>query len=272
MSGKTLGKISANLIKTLYNKNKAIFSIADVQKITNKNVNQAADLLSELVKRNVISRLKAGKYIIVPQELGSVNDYIGNWLIAGKEVVNSPDYYIAFYTAMDFWGMVTHPINKIFVATPKRQIVPKEMKERLQFIFINKKFIFGVKETWISKQNKVRISNIEKTILDALFHPEYCGGITEIAIGIFLVREKIDWERLFRYVRKYNKNVVAKRLGYILEILNIINKEILSGLRKYIKNRYDLFDPLLPDKKLAKNKWRLIDNVSPEQIRKNIIY
>ena len=272
MSKKTLGKISANLIKTLYNKNKAVFSIADVQKIINKNINEASDLLSELVKRNIISRLKAGKYIIIPQELGDVDNYIGNWLIAGKEAVNSSKYYIAFYTAMDFWGMVTHPINKIFVATPKRQIIPKEMRDRLQFIFINKKFIFGVKETWINKQNKVRISNIEKTILDALFHPEYCGGITEIATGIFLNKDKIDWKGLVEYVKKYNKNVIAKRLGYILEILDIGDKKTLNELKGYVKDRYDLFDPLLPDKRLAKNKWRLIDNVTPEQIRKNISY
>jgi len=51
MAIKTLGKVSANLIKTLYDQNKVIFSIADVQKITRKNNREAADLLSELAKR-----------------------------------------------------------------------------------------------------------------------------------------------------------------------------------------------------------------------------
>ena len=106
MSKKTLGKISANLIKILYNKNKAVFSITDVQKIINKNINKTSDLLSELVKRNIISRLKAGKYIIIPQELGDVDNYIGNWLIAGKEIVNTSKYYIAFYTAMDLLAKI----------------------------------------------------------------------------------------------------------------------------------------------------------------------
>ena len=111
---------------------------------------------------------------------------------------------------------------------------------------------------------------MEKTILDCLLHPEYCGGIIEIATGIYLVRNKINYKKLFQYVEKYNKNVVAKRLGYILEILGIGNKEISRDLRKYVKERYDLFDPHLPKKNLNKNDWRLIDNISPEQIKKII--
>jgi len=272
MAIKTLGKVSANLIKTLYDQNKVIFSIADVQKITRKNNREAADLLSELAKRKVISRLKAGKYLIIPQEIGAVEKYIGNWLVAAKSIANSPDYYIAFYTAMDYWGMVTHPITKIFVATPKRQISPKEMKNRLHFVFVNKKFVFGVNEEWIGKQEKVRISDVEKTILDGLFHPEYCGGITEIAGGIFMAREKINWQKILQCVKKYGKNVIAKRLGYILEILKIGDNRILYELKEYIKGRYDLFDPTLPAKKKAKNNWRLVDNISPEQIKKIISF
>ncbi|MBU4369825.1 hypothetical protein KKG58_03645 [Patescibacteria group bacterium] len=267
---KTIGKTSANLIEELYKQNKVIFNIEDVKKITNLSYFSAGRLISELKKREIISSLKKGRHIIIPQEIGSVKKYIGNWFIAAKEIVNSQEYYISFYSAMSFWGMVTHPVNKIFISTSKRQITPKEMKGFLKFVFVDKKFIFGIVEKWIDKQKKVRFSDMEKTILDCLLHPEYCGGIAEIATGIYLVKDKIDFKKLFQYVRKYNKNVVAKRLGYILEILGIGNKEIYQNLRKYVKERYDLFDPCLPKKNLNRNDWRLIDNVSPEQIKKII--
>ena len=139
MSNKTLGKVSTNLIQTLYEKDKVIFNIKDTQAIINKDERATADLLSELVKRNLISRLKRGKYIIIPQEIGSVKKYVGNWFIAAKEIVNSREYYISFYSTMDFWGMVTHPVNKIFISTPKRQMIPKEMKGFLKFVFVDKK-------------------------------------------------------------------------------------------------------------------------------------
>jgi predicted transcriptional regulator of viral defense system len=263
---KTLGKVSANLISWLYDENKPVFKICDVQRILGKGYNEATDLLSKLVKRGIVTRLKSGKFLIVPQELGSAEQYIGNWYVAAREVVNSPDYYIAFYSAMHYWGMLTQPLIKIFVASPHRQIVPQEMKEKLVLIFVKNKFIWGVKDEWVTRDEKVRISDLEKTIIDALAHPQYCGGITEIAKGIWLTKNKIDYVKLSNYVNKYNKNAVAKRLGYILEILNMGQQDLIYELKKYVKNRYDLFDPTLPEKRTDKNNWRLIDNVGRKQI------
>lgn len=264
---KTLGKISANLVSNLYDQNKTIFNIKDVQLITGKNYNEVTDLLAELVCRKIIARLKAGKFLIIPQELGNLEHrYIGNWYVAAREVVNSPEYYVAFYSAMHYWGMLTQPVVKFFVVTPKRQTVPMQMKDKLVFVFVNKRFIWGIREEWVTKIEKVRISDLEKTIVDALVFPRYCGGISEIAKGIWLVKDKIDYRKLNKYVSKYNKNIVAKRLGYILEILKINQPVLRAELKKYIKNRYDLFDPTLTIRRISKNNWRLIDNVGQKQI------
>ena len=75
---------------------------------------------------------------------------------------------------------------------------------------------------------------------------------------------------MLNYVNRHNKNVVAKRLGYLLELLNIGDSNIILELKKYVKDRYDLLDPTLSIKRLNKNSWRLIDNVGQKQI-KNII-
>ena len=100
-----------------------------------------------------------------------------------------------------------------------------------------------------------------------MLHPQFCGGITEIAKGIWIAKEKIDYKGLQKYVKKMNKNVVAKRLGYILEILDIERSEFTAQLREYVKDRYDLFDPNLAEKRIDKNSWRLIDNVGRVHIQ-----
>ena len=142
---RTLGKVSASLIDKLYDENKPVFTISDAQKILSKDYNQTTDLLSEMVKRKIISRLKYGKFLIIPLEVGAAEGYLGNWFVAASEVVNSPDYYIGFYSAMDHWGMLTQPLLKVFVATPKRQVVPIQLKDRLIFIYVKEKFIWGIK-------------------------------------------------------------------------------------------------------------------------------
>ena len=267
---KTLGKISARLINKLYDENRPIFDIAHAQQILDYSYNNTKDLLKDLVKRKVIVRLKAGKYLIIPQEIGSGVGYVGNWYIAAKEVINSPQYYIAFYSAMNYWGMLTQPLLKIFIATPKRQVVPKEMKGKMIIITVKENSIWGIKEEWIERKEKIRISDIEKTIIDCLTFPQHCGGITEIAKGIWIMKEKIDQKKLLSYVKRQKKNVVAKRLGYLLEILNIGDSDSYFELKKYVKDRYDLFDPTLSFKIINKNNWRLIDNVGQKQIKDTI--
>lgn len=263
---RTLGKVSANLISKLYDENKAIFNISDVQRISSKSYNESTDLLSELVTRRVIARLKSGKFLIVPQELGSTQQYIGNWYVAAREVINSPHYYIGFYSAMHYWGMLTQPLVKIFVVTPQRQIVPKEMKDKMIFVYSDRKFFWGISSQWVTKTEKARISDLEKTVVDILAHPDYCGGITDIVKGIWIVKDKIDYSKLVKYIQKYNKNVVAKRLGYILEILEIDKTDSIKKLRKFVKKRYDLFDPTLSYKNLSRNHWHLVDNIGKRQI------
>ena len=269
---KTLGKVSAYLINRLYEENKPIFDISDARNILKKDYNETTDLLSELTKRKVISRLKHGKFLIIPQEVGNIDKYFGNWFVSASEVVNSPNYYIGFSSAMNHWGMLTQPILKVFVVTPKRQVVPIQLKDNLVFINVKEKFIWGVKEEWVTQTRKVRISDLEKTILDALLYPQHCGGITDIAKGIWITRNKINYNKLEEYVNKYGKNVIAKRLGYILEILEINNNLSMLNLKYYVKDRYDLFDPTMPKDIKNKNSWRLIDNVGKKQILNIIKY
>ncbi|MEW6041149.1 MAG: type IV toxin-antitoxin system AbiEi family antitoxin, partial [Elusimicrobiota bacterium] len=168
--------------------------------------------------------------------------------------------------------MTTQPIFKTFVVVSKRQTTPESFSGKIRFVYLNKKNIWGIKEIWITKTEKVRISDMERTIIDALSHPEYCGGIPEIAKGIWLVKEKINFDRLVKYVEKYSKNVIAKRLGYILDILKINDEKTRAKLKKFIRNRYDLFDPTVDKKSVGKNKWRLVDNIGREQIKKIIFY
>jgi len=171
---------------------------------------------------------------------------------------------------MDFWGMLTQPLLTTFVVTPGRQHPPKWLAGQYRFIYVKMENIWGINEEIVTTRDSVRVSDRERPIIDALAHPEYCGGITEIAKGMWIVREKLDLKKLMGYVAKYKNNVVVKRLEYLLEILKMGGEEISLILKKYIHDRYDIFDPMLRYENLARNEWHLIDNVHPEHIR-NVI-
>lgn len=272
MRQRTLGPVSAQLISSLYDLDKTIFTVTDVENITGLKGNAATDLTSELIKRNIIVRLKPGKYVIIPQELGKSVKYIGDWYVAAREIVKSPHYYISYYSAMDIQNMVTHPITKVYVTTPKREHKKKRIvgNATFEFILANVKSIWGIKNFWATNSEQVRISDIERTVIDCLYRPKYCGGVLEIVKGLWMKKQEIDFEKLLDYAIRFKKIVVIKRLGYILESLSLQDTGDLAKLRTRINNKYYVLDPLLFTKDTYKNSWKLIANIGPEEMKKSV--
>ncbi len=269
MNLKTLGPVSANLILILYEKNKVIFTPEDVRKITGLKGKSLYRFIHQLIERELILRLKPGKYFIIPQEIGRESKFIGNWYIVAKEIANSPLYYISHYSAMELHNMLTQPLMKVYITTPEqeRRKTRTIVNITFEFIYQTKEKIWGIEEIWVTKTEKVRVSDIERTILDCLLKPKYAGGILEIAKGIWIQKERIDYRKLLNYIKKFDKSIVVKRLGYIFEAFQVGDSNFMKDLKEFLNERYYILDPLLPKNKTFKNNWKLIANISQEELR-----
>lgn len=129
------------------------------------------------------------------------------------------------------------------------------------------KTFFGMYEHWADKREKVMVSDIERTVLDGLRQPEYCGGFTEVAKGFWMRRSDLDVTRLVEYALRLNVGAVIRRLGYLLEAYEIDARDPIERLHSRLTASYELLDPLLPPEGKFLARWRLRLNVSPEEIR-----
>jgi predicted transcriptional regulator of viral defense system len=268
---KTLGPLSSYLISELKKANKNIFRLKDAQSILNKTPQATADLLSELVKKEIILRLKPGLFLIVPLEADK--NYLENRYIVAKELIYPHKYYISHYSAMAIHGMTTQPVFKVFIASSKRRKNRIISGQEFIFLYTQPYNFFGIEDKWITKQDKVKVSDLEKTIVDALARPQLCGGVSEIAKGIWLKKQNINYHRLLNYCHKTRVKAVAKRLGFILETLNLIDNDWLTKLRDYIEDSkaYILLEPGLKRQSRYLERWRLLINFNPEEL-KSIIW
>jgi len=272
MGFKTLGPVSSNLILTLYEENKVIFTSKDIEEITGLKDKYLYRFIQQLIDRELILRLKPGKYFIIPQDIGKQSKFVGNWYIVAREIASSPQYYISHYSAMDLHNMLTQPLLKVYIVTPKQERRKKRVVINLpiEFIYQKRENIWGIQEMWINKTDKVRVSDLERTILDCLLKPKYAGGILEIAKGIEIQKEKLNYKKLLNYLKRSKKNIVIKRLGYIFEALELGDGDFEKNLKRYINDKYYILDPLLPKIETYKNNWKLIANISREEISKAI--
>ena len=263
---KTLGPRAAHLVTTLYEENKPVFRLSDIRRILNLDDTMARNFARQLTGRKILTRLKPGLFILIPFELGNAREYAGNPLIVARELVNGGDYYLSHGTAMEIHGMVTQPQLVVHITTLQKRRPIHIMGTEFRFILCKKGSFFGLANHWVDKQEKVTISDLERTIVDGLRQPEYCGGITEVAKGIWMRREAIRTDSLIEYALRINTGAVIRRLGYILELYGIGTQEGRKILLDHITNTYMKLDPILPAEGKFIRKWRLQLNVTPDEL------
>ena len=266
---RTLGPIGSKLIMSLKVENKTIFSLKDAQEITKTGYEATRLLLNGLMKKNWLIRLKKGEYLIVPLEAGLSGEYMENWYVVARELIKPHPYFISHYSAMDIHNMVTQPTRVVYISTPVRRKNRDISSTEYRFIYTRQENYWGITKEWVTPHQQVEVSDLERTIVDCLYTPRLCGGISEIAKGIWIAKDKVNYEKLTGYVERFGKKVVAKRLGLILEVYGLGTMDITEQLQDYIKdsNSYALFDPLLPDQGKYLTRWRLRVNLEPEELK-----
>ena len=263
---KTLGPQAAQLVTSLHEENKPVFRLEDVHRILGLEESSTRSLVRKLVNRGVATRLKPGLFILVPFELGKEMEYMGNPLIVARELAGGKDYYISHGTAMEIHGMVTQPQLVVHVTTLEKHRPIRIMGAEFRFITSGNDYFFGLADHWITKQEKIRISDPERTVLDGLRMPEYCGGVTELAKGIWIKKQELNDGKLVDYALRMDVGAVIRRLGYIMELYEIGSLKSRNRLRDRLTNTYVKLDPLLPAEGKYLRKWRLRLNVSPDEL------
>lgn len=263
---KTLGPQAAKLITTLYEKRRTIFSIRDVKEITGLAPKSARNFAATLVQRGIATRLKAGLFILVPFELGREREYLGNPYLIARELAAGRPYFLSHASAMDVHGMVTQPQLVVYVTT-LRAVRPRTiLGTEFRFVRCKPEQLFGTVEHWVDKTEKVVVSDLERTVIDGLKQPEYCGGFSEVAKGFWMRRRDVDVGRLVNHALRLDVGAVIRRLGFLLEVCGIDAPADLERLRARLTATYHLLDPTLPAEGRRLARWRIRANVTPEEI------
>ncbi|HXX38946.1 MAG TPA: type IV toxin-antitoxin system AbiEi family antitoxin [bacterium] len=252
---------------TLYENGQTIFSLNDVERITGFKPAHARSFIHKLVTRALATRLRPGLFILVPFELGHDRQYLGNPYVVGRELVGAKDYYVSHASAMDIHGMTTQPHFVVYITRPKVMRSRTILGTEFRFLYCRRPRIFGTVEHWVDKQEKVMVSDLERTILDGLRQPRYCGGVTEVAKGLWMRRADMDVHELIDYALRLNIGAVTRRLGYLLETYGIGTSSEVQRLRGALTLAYASLDPLLPPGGKFLARWRLRLNVPLDELQ-----
>ena len=263
---KSVGDTEARLLTYLSSHNKKVFTFADAQKVIKSSDSATRFILHALTEKKWLIRLTKGKYLIVPFEAGEKAEHTENWFVIAKNLIEPEPYYLSHYSALDIHEMLTQPALTVYISTPIRRIPKKILGATFRFVYTKSQALWGLEGAWVTQSQKVKVSDLERTIIDCLDRSDLCGGISELAKGIWTKRNEIDYSKLVDYALKYGKKSVIKRLGFLLETYSLGNKELLLRLKEELTNSYVLLDPSLPASGKFKSSWKVKANIEPAEL------
>lgn len=238
------------------------FSSRDVAHILGLPLTKASILLTYLVTKGWLSRVRRGLYVTVPLGTANPQEYkINSWVVANQ--VFAP-CYIGGWSAAEHWEFTDQIFNSVVVFTLRRYRRKTLQIQGVDFVlkFIDKKYFGKTKFVWIDNI-KVPVSDPTQTIIDILDDPSIGGGIKNVAdiLKEYFESPHRNDSEIADYVKARNNRTIYKRLGYLIEVLEIAAPTLKEKCRQEISKGFSLLDPKVETKGSYNSKWNLRINV-----------
>ncbi len=209
------------------------FSREDVAKFTG-NIRTADSVLYSHKKRGLIESVRRNLFTAISLETGE--SVCTPFAIASFITADS---YISHHSAFEYHGMANQVFSEIYVSSSSK-FNDFEYNGR-QYKYISSKTDVGIKTA-----GKIRVTDIERTIIDNIKDFTKIGGLEELLRCLSMVTYASE-EKLIQYLIVYNNCFLWQKTGYILSLFPDIklSEKFFSLCRKNSKKstRY-LYDEL----------------------------
>lgn len=166
----------------------------------------------------------------------------------------TPTSYVSHRSAFSYYGYVDQISYEMFVSSESR--FNKFEFDEMDYLYIPSKCNRGIVE-----EQGVRVTDIERTVVDYINQFDHIGGLEELLKGLAMI-PYLSEQKIMEYLQLYNKAILYQKAGYILEhfqkelkLSNLLMQQCVEKKGKSI--RY--FSEAFPKDKLQYNRtWGLM--------------
>ena len=178
------------------------FTINEASKIIG-NIPATKKYIKSMVTSGYIHKIRKNLYTCL--DLSSNDDYADRFQIASTINKNS---YVAYHSAFEFYGFYNHVYNRMQVATDKK-FTPFDYDGYSYDCYLNDIDI------QIETIKHSRVTTIERTIIDSINLLGKVMDAEELVKCLDLI-SFVDESRLIEMLKAYDKEVLYRKVGYIL--------------------------------------------------------
>lgn len=243
------------------------FTAADAANVLAVDRATASQITGYLASRGWLARVRRGLYVPVPLEATAPGEWRADpWLVAAR--VFEP-CYIGGWSACEHWGLTEQLFREVLVVTarPQRRSAVRLQGADFHVVVRQPGALFGTRSVWRGRE-RVEVSDPSRTVVDVLDDPAIGGGIRHVAdvVAEYFAGEHRNDDRLLAYVERLGNRTVFKRLGYLLEALEIDAAELIEVCFERKSAGISPLDPSIDTKGKITGRWNLRVNarISPE--------
>lgn len=145
------------------------------------------------------------------------------------------------------------------LAPARGRTADKVLGRRVTWHKLSADRLFGAKE-YSPRGYHVRVTTPERTLLDGLLQPEWCGGIESVLRAWAGYRDLLDLEEVVTYVEIFDIAVLRQRVGFILDELGLSSPAVDGWPAKAKRGGSSKLLGSAPFAPLFSERWKLSIN------------
>ena len=211
------------------------------------NDRRATNILYALKKKGLVKQIKKNLYVTMSLE---TEEPIANYFeIASKITKNG---FVSYHSSLEYYGLTNQVYSNVYVSTSeKSKIISFEERD---YLCLNRDCSFGIQQIGL-----IRVSDLERSVLDSIKDFEKIGGIEELLRCLDMV-SFLDEKKLIDYLEHYSSRFLYQKTGYLLSFFPKIklSSSFFDICLKHIGNssRY-LYSDLRQELCVFDKKWNL---------------
>ena len=179
------------------------FTRADAERITG-SADAANFLLHSYQKKGLIESVKRNLYAVISMETGLA---LPNRYRIATSIMDGA--YITHHSAFEYYGCANQVYYEVYVSGDKK-FATFEYND-ITYRYFAPRAAFGV----IEKPDGVRVTDLERTVLDGINDLDKIGGLEELLRCLELI-PYIYEGKILSYLEQYEKQFLYQKSGYIL--------------------------------------------------------
>ena len=179
---------------------------------------------------------------------------------------------VSHWSALQYHGLTQQVPRKVFVLTTAQVSAPRARGSRhsgrgggflvggtvFDFVQVIPGRFFGTEKVWIGEA-RVTVTDPERTLIDGITKPKYCGDFAEVLQAFETRLADLDLEKIIGYAIRLD-GATARRLGWVLEHLGVESPRLDRLLSVPVKG-YRILDPTGPRRGPCDNRWMIQVNL-----------